>query len=465
MDTLASSCLQPNNNLSLPRIGFHYFPDTLHYREKDLQYWLTILKDLCASWLVLPSSADRAIPEYFIRTLQDAKIEPIIQFNLSLASFPELTELDPLISAYAHWGIRWIIWYDRPNSKSSWPSPSWAQNDIVERYLDRLIPLIQLESQYDLARILPPLEPGGSYWDTAFLRATLESLIRRKQFNFLEDIALSAYAWTFNHPIYWGYGGPSFWPDAHPYHNDPNQQDQRGFHIYDWYNAIVESILGKTVPILLLGLGVPSDPLNDSLSYPSQEDQAQISLAIARLLADEPATEPGQPDITLAPMPENILAGCFWALCAGSEHPARILAWFQEDGKESLSSQALKGWINQPHPDKPEQITADYPFRKDFYEPKSMPPERHPIRHYLLLPTYEWGIADWHLNIIRPFVNKYKPTIGYSITEASLASRVTVIGDEQVFPEDTLQNLRQNGTTVERICGNGTNIASLLSER
>src|SRR5574340_797115 len=45
------------------RLGFHYFPDTLHYTERDLQQWLPVLLDLGASWLVIRSDATRAIPE------------------------------------------------------------------------------------------------------------------------------------------------------------------------------------------------------------------------------------------------------------------------------------------------------------------------------------------------------------------------------------------------------------------
>ena len=68
------------------RIGFHYFPDTLHYRESDLQAWLPELADMGVSWLVLKSDIDRAIPEAFIRGLLLKGIEPVIQFDFSLGS-------------------------------------------------------------------------------------------------------------------------------------------------------------------------------------------------------------------------------------------------------------------------------------------------------------------------------------------------------------------------------------------
>ena len=65
----------PKNN---SRLGFHYFPDTIHYRDIDLKFWLPELKSINASWLVLESSFDRAISENFITSLIQSNIEPII---------------------------------------------------------------------------------------------------------------------------------------------------------------------------------------------------------------------------------------------------------------------------------------------------------------------------------------------------------------------------------------------------
>ena len=87
------------------------------------------------------------------------------------------------------------------------------------------------------------------------------------------------------------------------------------------------------------------------------------------------------------------------------------------------------------------------------------------IAHYLLLPVYEWGVADWHLEIIRPFVKKFTPTIGFSLAEAAHATRVTVIGNLNSFSDEDMNMLRNSGCIVERICGDGTSIATQLAER
>jgi hypothetical protein len=53
--------------------------------------------------------------------------------------------------------------------------------------------------------------------------------------------------------------------------------------------------------------------------------------------------------------------------------------------------------------------------------------------------------------------------VGYSLDEARLAQRVTVIGGEQIFPEALLEDLRRHGCQVTRIAGDGTEIATQLA--
>jgi hypothetical protein len=60
---------------------------------------------------------------------------------------------------------------------------------------------------------------------------------------------------------------------------------------------------------------------------------------------------------------------------------------------------------------------------------------------------------------------KYHPTVGYALDEASLAACVTVVGGEPVFPEESLEKLRQAGCIVTRIAGDGTEIATQLASR
>ncbi len=59
------------------------------------------------------------------------------------------------------------------------PRATWARQDLVERFLDRFLPVAAAAIEEGINPILPPLEPGGSYWDTSFLQSMLTSLVRR----------------------------------------------------------------------------------------------------------------------------------------------------------------------------------------------------------------------------------------------------------------------------------------------
>jgi len=67
--------------------------------------------------------------------------------------------------------------------------------------------------------------------------------------------------------------------------------------------------------------------------------------------------------------------------------------------------------------------------------------------------------------LIRPFIKKHRPTVGFSPEEAEKAARVTVVGNPQNYPDDLLNRLQKAGCLIEQIGGDGTNIATELSTR
>ena len=73
-------------------------------------------------------------------------------------------------------------------------------------------------------------------------------------------------------------------------------------------------------------------------------------------------------------------------------------------------------------------------------------------------------MAEYLLSAARPFIRKYRPTIGFSLVEAGLAQKVTVLGSQAVIPEEQLDLLRQKGIEVQRINGDGMSIATFLAE-
>lgn len=633
------------------RIGFYYFPDTLHYRQEDLETWLPVLRDLGAAWVVLPAPTSRAIPEPFLSGLLSAGIQPVLHFNHAVRLGEESTpasEMSLLLRSYARWEVRYAVFYDRPNLRQNWTPQAWSQGSLVEHFLDAALPLMAAAAEAGVTPVLPPLEPGGDYWDLAFLRSLLRSLVRRAPIRVLDALALSAQAFTHERPLSWGAGGPERWPGLLPYHTPAGSEDHQGFRIFDWYLAIAEQELERRPAIFLLRMGAELPQENDapgagqvgglrhasgSLRHASASlRHARASLDIARLLCGDleqglagvspvtppsvevgrsgvspvtppsveagrsgvspvtppsieagrsgvsPVTPPGvevnrtgaspapdntsdQPASQAAPerqtapastpievVPPEVLAGCFWLLAsepgAGSEQ-----AWYHPERQPLPVAGALRQYMEYrrklpasvPHPDErgpvagashpmtdgkglpaaekapagdtsadrllrilqealgcdladaPVQVhetpcppanpvteappepapvdasasfAANAPAGSDASAPQPAAPQpaptpaRRPIAHYVLLPLYAWGAANWDLALLEPLLQDSHPTIGFSLAEARLARRVTAIGGDGAISLEALNMLRESGCQVERILDDGTILAS-----
>jgi len=493
------------------RLGFHYFPDTLHYRMDDLGFWLPELNQLGAAWVTLLAPAERAIPEFFLNGLLAANIQPVLHYQLPFHQHLSNESFRLLFSNYARWGVKYVTLCDRPNVRANWRSSSWAQTELVERFLDYFLPLAGVALQEGLTPVFPPLEPGGDYWDLAFLQTALRAIQRRGNERLLEILVLGAYAWTRKRPIDWGVGGPERWPESHPYFTPPEAQDHLGFRIFDWYLAIAQQELGKRLPIILLRAGsLPDDHAKAEGAIVEGIGHAQTNLALARLLSGETDSITKE-----EPVPPEVLACNFWLLATDESSEYAAQAWFQS-GNDSLPVvAAFHQWIsslrkeqivsgsvasstdqvaqgveslavetNEPPPVNvvfsgvdPRSIEDSRPACEpsadtdEFTELKHAPDAvsqshtrensgEHPISHYVLLPLYAWGIANWDLALIQPILEETHPTVGFSLAEALLAERVTVVGGEGAISPETLDMLRASGCRVERVLEDGTLVAT-----
>lgn len=458
------------------RIGFHYYPDTVHYSERDLHTFLPELRALNVSWLTLVAPSQRAIPEYFINGLLASGIEPILHFHLPLESHGENENLKLLLRNYARWGVRYLSLFDRPNIRKSWSVSGWSQIDLVERFLDIYLPLAEMSLQEGLTPVFPPLEPGGDYWDTAFLRSALRGIQRRGHNFLLDSIVFGAYAFTNGRPLDWGAGGPERWPEARPYLNHPKVQDQRGFRIFDWYLTILQAELGQPRPLVLLKAGSSHKKnLVSKNKEAARNLHTQENLAIfqgcysnsnrerfySMLNPDEVFSKGSFAIQGIDPM---VLACNFWVLSASEDSPFAEDAWFKSDGTRLPIIGALHQWITKKDATskKLNEYADKFPISGSliYEEPGARPKNgTHPIDHYLLLPYFEWGIPQWALDRMEKIIADNHPTVGFSLAEASLAAHVTVIGGPKTFPEEALAPLQAAGCVIERISEDGTVLA------
>ncbi|MCZ7543046.1 MAG: hypothetical protein M5R40_05680 [Anaerolineae bacterium] len=283
-------------------------------------------------------------------------------------------------------------------------------------------------------------------------------------------MAVGIYHFTGNRPLDWGQGGPEAWPSAQPYLAPPGAQDQRGFHRYEWIDAIVRRHVGASLDQLVVEGGavlgaqdLPEHPPVDPLTH------AQHNLEIARRM------DAGQ-------MPPYVLNTAFWLLAATPGSPAANEAWWPPGSDTPLPAAArLETWAAETGPlAASAPITgggvADRPAAQDAGEPADAPigapgaptgaptdapaedpptPDK-PLEHYVLLPALENG-AGGYWEAVRGYVSAFRPVCGFSPHEAACARHVTVIGgpasDEVGDPSTLEADLRAAGCLVQRIEG------------
>ena len=176
----------------------------------------------------------------------------------------------------------------------------------------------------------------------------------------LKNIALSAYGWSHLHSLNWGSGGSERWMEARPYVTPTGCQDQRGFHIFDWYLEIAADFLPNDPHCFLLQAGQPGDP---SRSQPVDFDTLQYDeYCIAHLLFDETIHDPTAPHRLLDPIPSEVQAGFFWLLSADSDTSESAFSWFKPDGQPNPSARMLRRRISSRSPRNQRSATGTAPL-------------------------------------------------------------------------------------------------------
>jgi hypothetical protein len=401
---------------SNPRLGYHYYPDDGHFGRPDLETWLPILQSLGARWLTLRASLSNAVPAFLIQGLKNAGIEPVIHIPCKLGEI-NTQDLAPPMREYAKSGARFVVVYDRPNLKSSWKPTAWARHGLVERFLDCVLPVLETAHQAGLSPVLPPLEPGGDYWDTAFLEAALIGLARRSKRNLLHQLTLGTYLWTFEKPLDWGQGGPDRWPEALPYSTPPGSQDHRGLHLFDWYAALSAKVVGSPLPMLVMAGGAVPSP--EQIQPSDLEQHAEQNLAIARMLENDQ-------------IPPTVLNMAFYLLACENNHADAHAAWFPEQSEPRPVVAAMQAYVA--------------PAAK-----QSVPSSKKPFDHYLLLPDAKTPGFQQQLLALADFIVALRPMIGFSLQEARHAREVTLAGNEKALPQTIEDELRSAGCFVRRM--------------
>lgn len=410
------------------KIGFHYFQDLTHYQSKDLVLWEPELRSLQAGWLVLKASPTHAIPEEFIQGLLNADIQPIIHFDFPVNSDYRPEDLRILLSSYAKWDVKYVVFFDKPNMKSAWLNDSWSQGDLVERFMDRYLPFVRLAEQNGLIPVFPPLQPGGDYWDLSFLKKVLDLAKQRRSLDFVNNFHIAVSSQTFNHPLSWGAGGKRNWKVPRPYSKtDIGEEDHIGFNTWQWYADLIHGLLDTDPKMFLFYFG--SSDIRSSILDPKVSFEELIDFALS------PSEDAGR----VADQKNNILGCLFWILSSNEVKPDGTTAFFDLNGQvKNPSIPAYKEKLEHTRKQNLEYVVSD-----------KLAEWIYPIDHYLLLPSYDWGIPENTLDRIRPIIRDSRPTIGFSLIEATNARKVTVWNENGAFNTHDIDILREAGCLID----------------
>lgn len=416
---------------NIQKIGFSYFSSPKYHVSQYLDTWMPALNKWGGSYCVFDANFRVAVPEDAFVFAQDHDLLPLVHFKTALPPAKDFNDSSLLLDIYKKWGCQYVILGDRPNTKNAWPIANWHYETLVDRFLDHFIPLAYHAVRIELIPILAPLLPGGDYWDCAFLELLLNGLKQRKMDSILDHLRLASYGYTFQKPLTWGAGGPERWPGSKPYFTPEGQEDQIGFHNFDWIQATGERITGKTMPVIILDAGRPSPDFGQLHASKSIEGLQQIFNACRN---NQPGPENDNNDF---PTLNESVFGCTFSL----------------DTLEVLLGEGFSmGKIDQifgtglQSDEKTESLDDNHKY----------------LKHYLLLPSYTSGVSDAVLNKVRPLIKKLRPTVGFSLEEASRAAKVSIFPDPYQFNDQTIDQLRSAGCKVEILPDSGIEIATKL---
>ena len=417
---------------NIQKFGFSYFSSPDHMVANQVETWIPTLKGAGASFVVFKSGFECGLPEDPFLLAVENGLDPIVHFTEELPITRKFNDVALLIDAYAKRGCKAVIIGDKPNTKGAWVSAGWHYENLVDHFLDRFIPIANYSVQIGLDPILPAMQPGGDYWDTAFIELVIAGLKRRKLDAVLEKLILSSYGFTFNKPLSWGKGGPEVWSASKPYLTPEGQEDQLGFHHFEWAQSQAFRILGRKLSVFILDSGSSGMSIEEDNSETVLENIQRILNACRDELPESEEELKNYPAFT------DAVAGCSFDMSTLSEALAGNL--------ETDVLMQLFG--NQPS-NGGKTIPADESRQKI-------------ISQYLLLPCHESGVSDVVLNKVRPLIRKYHPTVGFSVNEALNSQKVMIYPDPILFPDEQINALREAGCSVEILPESGIEIATSL---
>ena len=407
-------------------IGFHYCTGAPQFGYEALSFWLRELKELGASWLIVPCGFPSAVPDQFLAELVSNEIEPVIGLHLQPIAPMDAAVLGGLLRRYAGLGVHYVYLFRDANNLEMWEPAEWARPGLVGRFMEILWSGLERILEAGLWPVFTPPCPGGHYWDTTFLASCLDWINQRGKQHLCDRLAIGMQNYASNRPLSWGQGGRKRWPAARPYRCPLGCQDHRGFRMFEWYDEIVRARFGRSLPLIAIENGLVVGTRN-SPEFPAvdQEMHARQVQDMTRLLMYNE-------------VPDYVFNNAFWALEAGGGESFEGHAWYRRDGSRLPAVAALKAMPKRPRLRHRGNRSAEGSTAKA-------------IAHYLLLPDAPSGRQLSRMEALLPLIAKHRLTVGFRPEEARQAQHVTLLATEDDISVAVEVELREAGCQVVRV--------------
>lgn len=203
--------------------GMHWIP-TVRSSPAVVDRFVRELVDMNIKWVVfLNDGANIGDNDYLVRQLVAHGIEPVMRVYTNGLE-PISGDLGAMVRHYTGLGVHYFQLYNEPNvaAENGGAAPD------VNRYLDLWLPAAKIVVANGGLPGFGALSPGGDVDDRAFLRDALLTIRARGETAVLDRAWLSSHNYAGERPL-----------------SDPD-----GFLRFRQYDAIIRSILGRSMPII-----------------------------------------------------------------------------------------------------------------------------------------------------------------------------------------------------------------------
>lgn len=206
--------------------GMHWIPTTEQPRDV-VDRFVSEAQRMGVKWVTfLNDGASVGKNDYLVSKLVGAGIEPVMRLY-SAKLEPIQGDIEGMVRHYVGMGVHYFQPFNEPNLGCENPDgvPS------VDRYLNAWVPAAQAIVRGGGLPGFGSLSPGGDKNDISFLTEALAGLRTRGQLDTLDHAWLSMHNYTHNHAI-------------------AERADTDGFFKFRAYHTIMQTALGRDVPII-----------------------------------------------------------------------------------------------------------------------------------------------------------------------------------------------------------------------